>query len=226
MSLLKKMPKPLRGVIWDMDGVLVDSGPYHLKSWQITLRKYGMDITAEHFNQLFGVDNRRMMTILLGREPEEDFLQQISTEKESLYRELLHGNAQPLPGVLNCLQRFQDAGIRQALASSAPPANVDVLVEELNLNPFFEYSLSALREGLPGKPAPDIFLRAAERLDLSVENCVVFEDSIAGVQAAKTGGFYCIAITSTNPREKLQQADGIIDSFQTLPMDWFSQIGA
>lgn len=211
----------IKGAIWDMDGVLVDSGPFHLEAWQVTLRKAGMELTADQFNTLFGMDNRRMMTILLGHPPREEFLTKISAEKEVLYRSLLHGKAVPYPGVMLWLKHFRSKGVRQALASSAPPENVEALVRELGLSNFMEYSLSALGEGLPGKPSPAIFLRAAELLNLPVESCVVFEDSIAGVEAAKSGGFYCVAITSTNPREKLTQADWIIDRFSDLPADLF-----
>ena len=216
-----KTKKLIKGAIWDMDGVLVDSGPFHLKAWQLTLRKYGMDITAAQFNTLFGMDNRRMMTILLGHSPQEEFLAKISTEKEALYRSLLHGKAEPFPGVMSWLENFRSKHVRQVLASSAPPANVEALVKELELTGFMEHSLSALEEGLPGKPSPAIFLRAAELLNLPIETCVVFEDSIAGVEAAKSGGFYCVAITSTNPREKLTRADWIIDRFSDLPADLF-----
>lgn len=211
----------IKGAIWDMDGVLVDSGPFHLEAWQATLHKYGMDITAAQFNALFGMDNRRMMTILLGHSPEEEFLTKISTEKEALYRSLLRGKAVPYPGVMPWLEYFRSKGVRQALASSAPPANVEALVSELGLSNFMEHTLSALDEGLPGKPSPAIFLRAAELLKLPVETCVVFEDSLAGVEAAKSGGFYCVAITSTNSRAKLTQADRVIDHFSDLPADFF-----
>jgi beta-phosphoglucomutase len=208
------MQHPLYGVIWDMDGVLIDSGPYHLSAWKQTLANYNIALAPEQFQQMFGVDNRDFLTKILGHVPDEAFLEKISLEKESLYRNILKNSAVLMPGVERWLKGFQESGIKQIVASSAPPENVDTFVSDFHLGQYFQHNLSALREGLPGKPAPDIFLRAAEYLQLPVENCVVIEDAIPGVQAAKKGGFYCAAITSTHSREDLALADFILDSFE------------
>ena len=214
----------IAGAIWDMDGVLVDSGPFHFQSWQIVLKKYGLDFSLEQFKLTFGRDNRGTLTEVFGHPPEEKILAQISDEKESLYRSLLKGRAQVLPGVMDWLQRFKAHGVRQALASSAPPANVETLVEELQLQPYFDQALSALGQGLPGKPDPAIFLRAAELIQVEPAQCVVFEDALAGVEAACRAGMACVAITSTNPREKLSQAGLIVDDFNCIPADYFEYV--
>jgi beta-phosphoglucomutase len=219
------MQHPLYGVIWDMDGVLIDSGPYHLSAWQQTLANYNIALVPEQFQQMFGVDNRDFLTKILGYTPDEAFLEKISREKESLYRNALKNSAVLMPGVERWLKGFQESGIKQIVASSAPPENVDTFVADFHLGQYFQHNLSALREGLPGKPAPDIFLRAAKYLQLPVENCVVIEDAIPGVQAAKKGGFYCVAITSTHSREELALADFILDSFEEFSFAHNAEFG-
>ena len=211
----------IAGAIWDMDGVLVDSGPFHFQSWQIVLKKHGTSISMDKFKSTFGQDNRGVLTEVFGHPPQEELLQTISEEKESLYRSLVKGSAHSLPGVLEWLQRFRDHGVRQAVASSAPPANVDTLIDEMKLKPYFDQTLSALGQGLPGKPNPAIFLRAAELLRVEPAKCVVFEDSLAGIEAARRAGMACVAITSTHPRHELGQANLIVDDFNSIPLEYF-----
>ncbi len=122
---------------------------------------------------------------------------QISEKKESLFRELIKGKAEPLPGVLDWLRQFQAWGIKQAITSSAPPENIEVLVAELKIEEFFDAIVSGF--DLPGKPNPDVFLKAANTIQMEPENCIVIEDAIAGVEGAKRAGMKCIAVTTTNP---------------------------
>jgi beta-phosphoglucomutase-like phosphatase (HAD superfamily) len=113
-------------------------------------------------------------------------------------------------------------GYRQGVASSAPPANIDALIDGLGLRAYFDELVSGV--DLPGKPEPAVFLEAARLLDVPPENCVVVEDAVAGVQAAKRAGMKCIAVTTTNSAQLLQEADIVVERLDTLAADAFRRL--
>jgi beta-phosphoglucomutase family hydrolase len=208
-----------QGVLWDMDGVLVDTGEFHFQSWRVVLSAYGIPFSRKAFRDTFGMNNAGILSILLGDELTPELLSDISQEKERLFREAVQGHAEPLPGVLAWLERLQAAGFRQSIASSAPQANIDTLVDELGLRAYFDAIVSGV--DLPGKPQPDLFLKAARLLDVPPARCVVFEDAVAGVEAAVRAGMKCIAVTTTNPADRLAAADLVVDRLDALPRDAF-----
>lgn len=210
------------GVLWDMDGVLVDSGEFHFAAWVEALRREGLPYTREQFRVMFGMDNRTFLTALLGREPEPAWLARVSDDKEAAFRDAIRGQAQPLPGVVSWLQRLQAAGARQAVASSAPQANVDLLIESLGLRAYFDALVST--RDLPGKPDPAVFLEAARRVGLPPARCVVIEDAVPGVTAARRAGMACVAVTNTNRRQALSGADIVVDSLADLSEDAFAAL--
>jgi len=203
-------------VLWDMDGVLVDSGEFHYAAWVEILAREGLPYTREQFNAMFGMDNRGVLTTLLGREPEAAWLAQVSDEKEAAFRAAIVGQAEPLRGVVRWLARLKAAGVRQAVASSAPPANIDLLIDTLNLRQYFVAVVSTF--GMAGKPDPGVFLEAARQVGVPPERCLVVEDAIAGVQAAKRAGMTCLALTTTNTRAALAPvgADWVVDNLEEL----------
>ena len=208
-----------RGALWDMDGVLLDTGEFHFQSWRSVLSAYGIPFSRKTFRDTFGMNNVGILSILLGDELTPELLADISQEKERRFREAVRGHAQPLPGVLDWLERLQAAGIRQGIASSAPQANIDTLVDEIGLRAYFDAIVSGV--DLPGKPEPDLFLKAARLLDVSPARCVVVEDAVAGVEAAVRAGMKCIAVTTTNPADRLSAADIVVDRLDALPEDSF-----
>jgi phosphoglycolate phosphatase-like HAD superfamily hydrolase len=148
---LKRVQNTARqGVIWDMDGVLVDTGEFHFQAWSQALSEQGIPFSRELFRTTFGMNNAGILEVLLGRTPPPELLAEISDRKEHLFRQAAQGHAQPLPGVLAWLERLKAAGTRQAIASSAPPANIDALVDELSLRGYFDAIASGF--DLPGKP--------------------------------------------------------------------------
>jgi len=211
-----------RGVLWDMDGVLVDTGAFHFSAWSQTLQEYGIPFDEERFRLTFGMNNTGILTVLLGRVPEPDLVAEVSARKESLFREAIRGRAQPLPGALAWLERLAAAGIRQALASSAPLENIDALVDELGLRPRFQAILSGF--ALPGKPEPALFLAAAAQIGVPPARCVVVEDAVAGVEAARRAGMRCIAVTTTSPASALAAADLVVERLDRLPPDAFEML--
>jgi beta-phosphoglucomutase len=160
------------------------------------------------------MNNRLILTTILQRELSEDFIQSVSDRKELLFRQMIRGSAVLLPGVLDWLGHFQNMGIKQAVASSAPQANIDALLDELGIRAFFQ--AEAAGATLRGKPDPAVFLLAAELLGEEPRNCLVIEDSIAGVEAARRAGMKCVAVLTTNPAEKLAGADVVLDNLSLL----------
>ena len=211
-----------RGVLWDMDGVLVDTGEFHFQAWSQALPEFGLQITRQFFLDTFGMNNTNILAKLLGHTPESELLNDISDRKEELFRQAVQGRAQPLPGVRNWLERLQAASFRQAIASSAPKANIDALVDGLGLRPYFAAAVSGA--ALPGKPDPALFLQVARTLEVAPERCIVVEDAIAGVEAARRAGMKCIAVTTTNPAQALQAADIVVERLDVLPPDTFERL--
>ena len=205
------------GVLWDMDGVIVDTGEYHYRAWSHVLAEAGLPFSQEQFRATFGMNNIGILTLMFGRAPTASEITVMDDGKEQYFRELIRGDVRPLPGVRSWLVSLHEAGVRQAIASSAPPENIDFFVDELDLAEWFDARVSGT--GMPGKPAPDVFLTAARAIGLPPERCVVIEDAIPGVEAARRAGMKCIAVTTTNPAESLTAADVVVPSLAELAPD-------
>lgn len=208
-----------KGVLWDMDGVLVDTGEAHYQAWEKVLSARGIAFSREFFRQTFGMNNTGVLTSLLGKDIEPGLVDEISDRKEEEFLGLVKGRVQPLPGVVSWLARLKEEGYRMGVASSAPPANIEALVNGLGIGCYFD----ALGSGvdMPGKPEPILFLEVARRIGIPPEACVVVEDAIAGIEAARRAGMRCIALTTTSSAEALAAADVIVDRLDDLPYDIF-----
>ncbi len=211
-----------QGVLWDMDGVLVDTGELHFQTWAQVLPQYGIQITTELFQATFGMNNFGVLSALLGREPEPALVAEIGGRKEREFRQLIRGRVEPLPGVRVWLERLKADDVPQAIASSAPPANIEVLLGELDIGSYFAAVVSGF--DLPGKPNPSVFLKAAHLIGVPPERCVVVEDATAGVQAAKRAGMKCVAVTTSSSARALCQADIVVARLDALPADTFRQL--
>jgi HAD superfamily hydrolase (TIGR01509 family) len=204
----------IHGVLWDMDGVLIDTGELHFLAWSATLDSFHIPFSYELFLEGFGMNNRDMLKNLLGHDPDPVFFAQICTQKETAFLQMIPGRVKLLPGVRETLRYLASKNIRQAIASSAPMENIDALVDELDLRLCFHRMISGY--DIPGKPAPDVFLASARAIGVSPSECLVIEDSVTGVEGAKRAGMACLAVTNTNPAAKLSKADYVIDSLFQL----------
>ena len=207
-----------RGVIWDMDGVIVDSGPYHLKAWQKVFTKRGANFTPEDFQRHFGQRNDTIIRSALGEQIPKSEVASIAREKEQTYRELIRQNIKPLPGAIKLIKSLNEHGFRLAIASSAPTENIRLITQSLGINDYFQAIVSG-HDVTEGKPSPQSFLLAAQKLEIKPQNCIVIEDAIAGVTAGKRAGAHCIAVTNTHPREKLSEADLIVDTLEAVSVN-------
>jgi len=201
--------------LWDLDGTIFDTKACHYKTWQFALNQYGLNLEQEIFNAYFGRNNHASLPYYLGYEPEPDFEKEIVEIKESYFREIAAEEVDFVPGALSWLKEVKERNFSQALASSAPLANIQTLFREFNLYPYFDAIISG--EHLPAKPHPDIFLKAAHDLGELPQNCWVVEDSLHGIEAGKKAGMICLAVSTTHPFSELSDADLVLQDF-TKPL--------
>jgi len=211
------MPKH-KAVIWDMDGVIVDTARYHLKAWQEVFRKRGVNFTEADFRRTFGQRNDTIIKTVLGREVSQEEMNAIAKEKEESFRRSIEQKLKPLPGVIELMTSVKERGFQMALASSAPIENIQLVSQTLGISDCFE-SIISDKDVTEGKPNPQVFLLAAERLGVGPRDCIVIEDAVAGVTAAKRAGMYCLAVTSTHPRQSLMAADLVVDTLEAISAD-------
>ena len=207
--------KPM-GVIFDMDGVLVDSYRAHYESWRQLAVETGCQFSEEEFAQTFG---RRSRDILAGFWPVKLSAQQITAaddRKEHLYRQILQTDFPAMPGARDLLEALHAAGFALAVGSSGPKANLDVVMDALGAAELFGATVTR-KDVTRGKPDPEVFLTCARRLGVSPQWCAVVEDAPAGVEAANRARMTSIAITGTVPREQLAAAKIVIDGLDELP---------
>ena len=176
------MSNSIQAVIWDLDGVIIDSAAEDRLAWQRLAREEGIPFSDEDFWATFGKRNNDIFAIHWGSLPSEQ-VQMLADRKENYFRDLIRKTATPLPGSLELMRGLHEAGFRQALASSAPIENIRLISDALGLERYLTALVSG--ETVPhGKPAPDIFLKAAQALIIEPPHCLVIEDAVAGVQAA------------------------------------------
>lgn len=208
-----------KAVLWDMDGVLVDTGSLHFETWKEALGTIGVEISEPAFRSTFGMNNHGVLSTIMGRAVDDAFVEDIAGRKESAFRRAIRGRVTLLPGVRAALEGLRAAGFRLAVASSAPVENIDALVDALEIRDLFDQLVSAAE--MPSKPDPMVFLEAARRLGVPPARCTVVEDAVVGVQAARAAGMRCIAVTTTNRREALSDASLVVDTLEGLPLAAF-----
>lgn len=210
-----------RGVLWDMDGTLIDSAEYHRLSWVETLGPDGAGFTTERFLTTFGRRNDAVLRDLLGDDLADHDIARMAAAKEERYRALVAaGGIGPLPGVADWLARLRAGGWRQAVASSAPRLNIVTILEALGLAGAFD-AVAGEEDVLRGKPDPEIFLVAAAKLGVPPARCVVVEDAPAGVEAARRAGMRRIGVGAQHAE---LAADVVVASLTALPMDAFERL--
>ena len=214
----------IRAVIWDMDGVIADSGPYHLVAWQETLGKRGVKLTADDFRHSFGLRNDNIIRNILGKDISQGEVDAIATEKEAAFRRLAGGRIKALPGAFDLLKLLKDSGFGLAIASSTPAENIDMVTATLGIADYFQAIVTG-HDVTEGKPHPQVFLLAARRLGVKPENCLVIEDAVAGVTAAKRAGMACLAVVNTHPRQNLSRADLVVASLEEVTLEDIGKLG-
>jgi beta-phosphoglucomutase len=208
-----------RAVLWDVDGTLVDSLEYHWLSWRAALDQEGYRLAREQFLATFGRRNDEILRAYFGPDIAPERIVRISLNKEEQYREMVRTRGiEPLPGVRRWLERLKATGWRQAVASSAPPLNLDVILAALDVKDCFDAIVSA-EEVERGKPDPQIFLTAAAKVQTPPARCIVVEDAPAGTAAARRAGMRAIGVLTTHAA---LEADVVVKTLDELDDDAFA----
>ena len=211
----------LRGILFDMDGVLVNNLEIHRQAFAEFFRRYGVNRSFDELNRVFGMGNDDIMGELMPRDVVERVgIRELGYEKEAIYREIYAPIIEPQRGLCALLAECEDAGIRCAVGSSGYRVNVDFVLDKCNIERYFG-AIVAGDEVTRCKPDPEIYLTAASKLGLSPEECVVFEDAEAGIEAAKRAGIKVVALATTFDRSFLERTDAdlIIDDFTDISVD-------
>ena len=217
------------GIIWDMDGTLVDTAELHFAAWAAVCRENNRDFTRAEFAATFGRRNPEIVHYLFGDRFEEADVARLGDRKEVLYRAVAAKGVELLPGVRPLLEGLHQTGAKQAIGSSAPRANLQLILQLTGIAPLLDAVVS-MEDTDRGKPDPQVFLVAAQELGLPPSRCVVVEDAVAGVQAAKAGGMKCIAMrfVGHHPEAKLREAgaDRVVKSLQEVTVaDVLAMVG-
>jgi beta-phosphoglucomutase len=193
--------------IWDVDGTLVDTAELHFAAWVRLCGELGRPFSSADFAATFGKRNPEILQYLFGAIFTEKQIAELGDHKEEYYKAEARHGVKLLPGARELLTTLKEHAVRQAIGSSAPRGNVDLILSLTGICDCFEAIVSA-EDTNRGKPDPQVFQVAAERLATPPERCVVFEDAVAGVQAAKAGGMKCVAVrfVGHHPAEKLRDA--------------------
>ncbi|MCE5267286.1 MAG: beta-phosphoglucomutase family hydrolase [Planctomycetaceae bacterium] len=210
------MTEPI-AAIFDMDGVLVDTYHAHYKSWLETAVKEGLSLSEEQFADTFGRTSREIIARLWGRDRFSDAqIADLDHRKEAAFRRLIEDDFPAMPGAFQLLRALHEDGFRLAVGSSAPPENVDMVVDRLGVRAFLSAAVTG-RDVTRGKPDPQVFLLAAERLGVPPARCAVIEDAPPGVAAADAAGMASIGLVSTGRKpEDLAAASAIVRSLDDL----------
>jgi len=208
-------------VLWDMDGTLVDSAEYHWRAWRDTMSREGSPITVEEFLATFGQRNDSILRQWLGERATAESIQRIGDAKEALYREYVrqHGIA-PLPGAFDWVRLLQGEGWRQAIASAAPRANIETILDVLQVVGCFQAIVSA-EDVHRGKPDPEVFLVAAGKLGVPPSHCIVVEDAQHGIEAARAAGMKSIGVSQNGHH---LPADIVVGSLDLLDANAFKTL--
>ena len=219
---VRSEPRPhprVRGVVFDLDGTLVDNIRFHFAAFQAMAARLDRGMDEVMFQSFNGLKNEDIFPRFVGRTLTRGELAALSDEKEQSYRDLYRPEMKPHRGAAGLLARLRGAGIKLAVASSAPPANRSMVLDGLGWTASFDAVVAS--EGLRGKPAPDVFLAAAERIGVPPSDCLAFEDAESGVQAAVAAGMIVVGVTTNVAAAALVAAGArfTIEHFASLPAE-------
>ena len=209
-----------RAVLWDLDGTLADSREFHWRAWRDTMAAAGFGVTEAQFAASFGQRNDAIIPAWIGDRATPDLVRELGDAKEALYRTLITAEGiAPLPGAADWVRRLHDDGWRQAIASSAPKLNVELMARVLGFGDLLDALIGA-EDVRNGKPDPEVFLTAAAALGVPPERCVVVEDAAAGIEGALRAGMRSIGVGG----DATSAATVSALSLDALPSDAFERL--
>ena len=217
---------PQWAALFDWDGVIIDSSKHHEESWERLAREIDRPLPEGHFRKTFGRKNEFIIPEMLQWTKEPAEIHRLSLRKEALYREVVaEWGVEALPGVRTWLDRLREAGVPCAIGSSTHRENIALSLGLIGLTDCFTAMITS-EDVQQGKPHPEVFLTAAARLGADPARCVVFEDALVGIAAARAGGMKVVAVATTHPPEELSAADLAVRRLDELEVaqlaQWFA----
>lgn len=205
--------------LFDMDGVLVHTNPYHKQAFKQFLDNHNVSLTDQELKEhVYGRTNSEIFPYIFKDEYTPEKGEKWANEKEATFRKLYKNDVEPVKGLFNFLEELKKTGIKTAVGTSAPIENLDFILDHLQVRHYFDVLLHSgdIKES---KPNPEIYLKAADRLDTDPKSCVVFEDSIAGVKAGLNGGMKVVAVATTHSADEFEGAHLVIDNFEEISVE-------
>ena len=200
----------MNGIIFDLDGTLIDNMMVHHRAWQRKLRDLGLDYSLERVKEEIHGVNLEILERLFGDRFTLEERKQIAWEKEAAYREIYAAEIQPLPGLMSFLQALREEGIPMAIATAGPPENCFFALDALGIRDYFGHIVHSAMVS-KGKPDPEAFEQAAAGIDIPLKECLVFEDSVTGAKAAENGGCKAVVITTTHAEDEFASFGHILE---------------
>ena len=212
------------GVLFDWDGVIVDSSAAHEESWERLAAEEKKSLPPDHFKKGFGRKNEYIIPHQLGWTQDEAEIRRLSLRKEELYRQVVREKGlDPLPGVRTFVKSLRDAGVPFAIASSTHRENILSVLEIIGLEKSFQFLVSSEDVNL-GKPDPEVFLVAAGKIGQEPGHCLVFEDTQAGIEAGLSGGMKVVALTTSHPADTLGAAHTVLDRMDEWSLEQYRDL--
>ncbi|MDZ7717687.1 MAG: HAD family phosphatase [Balneolaceae bacterium] len=210
--------------LFDMDGVIVHTNPYHKKAFKIFLDKHDISISDQELkDHVYGRTNAEIFPFIFGDKYTPEKGKQWADEKESIFRDLYRNDVEPVSGLIDFLDELKRREIKAAVGTSAPIENLDFIMDSLNLRHYFDVFLHSA-DVSEGKPNPEIYLKAADRLEIEPECCVVFEDSVAGVKAGLNADMKVVGVATTHTPEEFNGAHIVIKDFEEMTIERLFQL--
>ena len=210
-------------MIFDMDGTMIDNMPYHNKAFCELHKRYNVPMADDFLPRTSGKTNNDIMPMIFGAGLSDEKIAELAHEKESLYRELYRPHMKLVKGLSELLEELSSQGIPMCVGSSAPDENIDFVMNGLNIRRYFKAVINS-SQITQGKPHPEVFLKAAAAMHLAPEQCVVVEDAVLGIEAARNAGMAVVAISTIMPPERLQHADMVIKDFTEVNVFTFENL--
>lgn len=210
-----------KGIIFDMDGTMVDNMMVHHRAWQRKLRNLGLDMTIGEVKEKIHGINEEILERIFGDRFTPEERRQIAWEKEATYREIFLPDLKLISGLPAFLNHIRATGLPMAIGTAAPPENAEFVVKHLDLRDYFSGVFHA-KSVSKGKPDPEIFEKAAASMELPVADCLIFEDSVTGAEAAHRAGAQSVIVTTTHSKDEFAKYDNIlrfIDDYRGLTLD-------
>jgi beta-phosphoglucomutase len=206
----------LKAALFDIDGTLMDNNEYHKMAWMQYLEGQGREMSDEEFKKnVSGRTNLDAVQRIYGKEMSDEEASKYYLAKEEIYRKLYQPYISPIHGLLEFLKDLHDQGIVMAIATSGIQVNIDFMFQHIPIKQYFKEVIQS-KDITKGKPDPEIFTKAAQAVGFPPEDCVVFEDSLAGVKAAKKAGIKVVALTTSEEKKDLKKADLVIKNYNEI----------